>query len=170
MKRREFLARTAQLAAGSTFLVLPFASAASQPHAFYQNAFTGMNGDTVKFSSYLGRPVVLNFWATWCPPCVKEMPDLDQLQKKHTGISFVGVAVDTASNVNKFVQKVQVDYPLLVAGHGGIKLMRELGNDAGGLPFTVVFNAAGQPLTRILGIINPDSLDSYLSAMPPSAS
>lgn len=170
MKRREFIARAAHLAAGGSLLGLPLASVASGAHAFYQNAFTGMDGGSVAFSSYLGKPVVLNFWATWCPPCVKEMPDLDQLQKKHSAVQFVGVAVDTASNVRKFTEKVQVQYPLLVAGHGGIKLMRELGNDAGGLPFTVVFSATGQPLTRILGIINPESLDNYLSSMPASLS
>jgi thiol-disulfide isomerase/thioredoxin len=166
MKRREFLVHAAQLAGAACVPILPAWAAASQPDPFFQNAFTDLKGESVNFSSYLGQPVVLNFWATWCPPCVKEMPDLDQLQKKHSGIRFVGVAVDTSSNVQRFVEKVRVDYPLLVAGHGGIKLMRDLGNSNGGLPFTVVFNAQGLALTRILGVVNPGTLDDYLSAMP----
>src|SRR5690606_2201538 len=117
------------------------------------------------FRSYLGKPVVLNFWATWCPPCVKEMPDLDALHQKHSGVHFVGLAVDTAGNVEKFTQKVKVGYPLLVAGHGGIQLMRELGNKSGGLPFTVIFDAAGREVRHFLGQIKPDELDAQLTQM-----
>ena len=158
--------QAAHMAAGGALFSLPALVTAAGAHPFYQNIFTNLNGDSVKFDTFLGQPVVVNFWATWCPPCVKEMPDLDELHKKHAGIRFVGVAVDTASNVRRFGDKVQVSYPLLVAGHAGIKLMRDLGNDNGGLPFTVVFNAKGQPLTRMLGQINPQSLDDYLGNMP----
>src|SRR5690606_21467840 len=96
---------------------------------------------------------------------VKEMPDLDALHQKHTSVHFVGLAVDTAKNVDKFIQKVQVSYPLLIAGHGGIKQMRDLGNQTGGLPFTVIFDANGRMSTKILGQIKPDELDSYLTGM-----
>src|SRR3546814_17822458 len=91
---------------------------------------------------------LLNFWATWCPPCVKEMPDLEALHQKHRQAHFVGLAVDTAVNVRKFGEKVHVSYPLLIAGHGGIKLMRELGHKNGGLHFTVVFDKNGRKIGR----------------------
>src|SRR5690606_15495827 len=132
---------------------------------FYAHAFPDTQGAQVEFTDYLGKPLVLNFWATWCPPCVKEMPDLDALHKKYDQIQFVGLAVDTSTNVEKFGQKVQVSYPLLIAGHGGIKLMRGLGNKNGGLPFTVVFDEKGRVATQILGQIKPDELDRYLSNM-----
>ncbi|NYT80131.1 TlpA family protein disulfide reductase [Alcaligenaceae bacterium] len=166
MKRREFLRRASLapiIAAGLSGIVPVARATALPPHAFYANAFPTPSGADTPFRSYLGKPVVLNFWATWCPPCVKEMPDLDALHKKHTGVHFVGLAVDTAANVEKFGQKVQVSYPLLVAGHGGIKLMRDLGNKNGGLPFTVVFDKDGRELRHFLGQIKPEELDAYIA-------
>src|SRR5690554_7624131 len=134
MNRRDLLragVAVGALASGGTLARVAVASAAP----FYDLEFPDAAGQPRRVSEFLGKPMVLNFWATWCPPCVKEMPDLDALQKKHAGVQFVGLAVDTAANVQKFTEKVRVDYPLLIAGHGGIKLMRGLGNKNGGLPF-----------------------------------
>lgn len=163
MKRREFL-RYAAAAAAATALPLQSAYAAAlPPDPFYANDFPDLQGRQVEFSRYLGKPLVLNFWATWCAPCVKEMPDLDALHKKYGNVGFVGLAVDTLVNVEKFGTKVQVSYPLLIAGHGGIKLMRSLGNKQGGLPFTVVFDKQGQVAKRLLGQIKPAELDRIIA-------
>lgn len=129
----------------------------------FDSVFSSVDGKAQSLSKYLDKPLVLNFWATWCPPCVKEMPDLDALQHKYPNINIVGLAVDTATNVVKFGSKVQVSYPLLVAGHGGIKLMRELGNPKGGLPFTIVFNKSGKPYKQFLGQVSYEDLDSVLT-------
>lgn len=162
MKRREFL-RHATWSTAGMLLPLKWASAgALPPDPFYANGFPDTQGRQVELAQYLGKPLVLNFWATWCAPCVKEMPDLDMLHKKHDGVNFVGLAVDTPVNVQKFGTKVQVSYPLLIAGHGGIQLMRDLGNKQGGLPFTVVFNENGQLSHKILGQVKPDELDRFI--------
>ncbi len=116
-------------------------------------------------SGWLGKPLVMNFWATWCPPCVKEMPDLDALHKKYPAVQFLGMGVDTASNIRSFIQKTQVSYPLLVVGHDGIQLMRDLGNQVGGLPFTVVFNAKGQPIHRVLGEVKPAQFEPIVQGL-----
>lgn len=156
---------TAGAAVGG-LLPLQWAQAAAlPPDPFYANGFPNVNGGQVELTQYLGKPLVLNFWATWCAPCVKEMPDLDALHKKYPGIHFVGLAVDTLVNVEKFSQKVRVSYPVLIAGHSGIQLMRTLGNKQGGLPFTVVFNDKGQIATKILGQIKPEELDAYIQGM-----
>lgn len=168
MKRRDFLRQAAVGAAGAAGLLglaWPAWASALPPDPFYAHTFSDTQGGQVEFAEYLGKPLVLNFWATWCPPCVKEMPDLDALHKKHGNVQFVGLAVDTAANVQKFGEKVQVSYPLLIAGHGGIKLMRGLGNKNGGLPFTVVFDEKGRVSTKMLGQIKPDELDRYLANM-----
>lgn len=165
MNRRVFLGGLSA-AALLPLAGMPAVRAASlPPDAFYGRSFPNLQGGDVALSDYLGKPMVLNFWATWCPPCVKEMPDLDALHAKHPGVHFVGLAVDTATNVERFIQKVQVSYSLLVAGHGGIQSMRELGNKQGGLPFTVVFDAAGHVAHRILGQVKPDELDRFLTEL-----
>lgn len=122
-------------------------------------------GGTHALAEFKGQPMVVNFWATWCAPCVREMPELDALQKKYPHVRFVGFGVDREENMRKFVEKVQVSYPLWVAGAGAIDLLRKLGNPAGGLPFTVVFNADGSINRKILGEIKVDDLDRTLSGI-----
>jgi len=112
---------------------------------------------------YRGRPLVVNFWATWCAPCVKEMPDLDALHRRFPKVQFVGIGVDTAENITQFIKKVPVAYPLLVAGNDGVDIVRSLGNTSGGLPFTVVFDADGSVRRTILGQVAVDDLAATLS-------
>lgn len=124
-----------------------------------------LNGASHSLAGWKGQPIVVNFWATWCAPCVKEMPALDALQKKYPQVRFVGIGVDSAVNMQKFVEKVQVSYPLWVIGAGAIDTLRKLGNPSGGLPFTIVFNADGSINRKILGEVQPDDLDRTLSGL-----
>jgi len=124
-----------------------------------------LNGASHSLAGWKGQPIVVNFWATWCAPCVKEMPALDALQKKYPQVRFVGIGVDSAANMQKFVEKVQVSYPLWVIGAGAIDTLRKLGNPSGGLPFTIVFNADGSINRKILGEVQPDDLDRTLSGL-----
>ncbi|MGE8688251.1 MAG: TlpA family protein disulfide reductase [Achromobacter sp.] len=133
--------------------------------ALMQQQLPDLNGASHSLSGWKGRPIVVNFWATWCAPCVREMPELDALQKKYPDIRFVGIGVDSAANMQKFVEKVQVSYPLWVIGAGAIDTLRKLGNPSGGLPFTIVFNADGSINRKILGEIQPDDLDRTLSGL-----
>jgi thiol-disulfide isomerase/thioredoxin len=168
MRRRDFLQGVAALAAGAAGFAPaagPAQAAALAPDPFYGLSFPDLQGKTVQLDTYLGKTLVANFWATWCAPCVKEMPDLDALHKKYPDIQIVGLAIDTAANVEKFGEKVQVSYPLLIAGHGGIQHMRALGNKNGGLPFTVVFDGKGRPAKTILGQVDAHELDQLLAGM-----
>lgn len=133
--------------------------------ALMQLQMPDLNGASHSLADFKGQPMVVNFWATWCAPCVKEMPELDALQKKYPHIRFVGIGVDTAANMQKFVEKVQVSYPLWVIGAGAIDTLRKLGNPSGGLPFTLVFNADGGINRKILGEIQPDDLNQTLSSL-----
>jgi len=165
-RRRLMGAGLAASAAGIVLLRTLPGHAADTPDSLFQAEFADVNGKPYPLSDFLGKPLVVNFWATWCPPCVHEMPDLQSLFEQHPQAGFVGLAVDTEANVRRFsTQKVQVSYPLLIIGFDGIELMRPLGNTSGGLPFTVVFNAQGQVSERILGPVKPENLAGLLERL-----
>lgn len=118
-------------------------------------------------SQFRGKPLVVNFWASWCGPCVAEMPSLATLHKQYEakGVNFVGIAVDTPPNVQGFLAKVKVNYPLVVAGFGGSDLARQFGDEQGALPFTVVIDASGKVRSTMLGQIKPAKLAAVLDQL-----
>jgi thiol-disulfide isomerase/thioredoxin len=121
-------------------------------------AFWAMTLDTLAqtplaMATLQGRPLVLNFWATWCPPCVREMPALDRFYRDHRarGWQVLGLAADNAAAVREFLARAPVAFPIALAGFEGIDLSRRLGNLSGGLPFTVVFGRDGRLQHRHIG-------------------
>ena len=136
----------------------PPVSNAPDTAAFFAANLPDMEGVVTSMSKWRNEPLVINFWATWCPPCVKEMPDLNELAHANPKARFLGIAIDTSANVREFVTKVPVSYPIFIAGHTGIDLVRALGNPAGGLPFTVLVSPAGRAVEVILGPVDPISL------------
>jgi len=135
------------------------------PNALLEATLPDMAGREVPFKNYLGKPIVVNFWATWCAPCVEEMPALNEMAQSMPGVQFVGIGIDTADKIREFVAKIPVSYPLLIAGHGGIALLRELGNPTGGLPFTVMFDANGSMIDTILGQVQLDDLQARIRTL-----
>lgn len=133
------------------------------PQAFFSANLPDLQGQTFPMSSLKGQALVVNFWATWCPPCVEEMPLLDRLSKEVPQVKFVGIGIDTAKNIAEFAAKIPVVFPLYVAGHGGIAMVRDLGNAAGGLPFTVLIDTKGQIFKLILGQVEADSLRASIT-------
>jgi thiol-disulfide isomerase/thioredoxin len=111
----------------------------------WQLRFAQLDGSELAMASLKGRPLLLNFWGTWCPPCVAEMPELDRFARDHAsaGWRVLGLAVDSTLPVREFLANRPVGYSIALAGFEGAGLSRELGNHQGGLPFTVAFNAAG---------------------------
>lgn len=124
-------------------------------------------GTSQKLAAFKGKPVVVNFWASWCGPCVKEMPTLATMHREYEkkGITFIGVGVDSEKNVNAFLQKVPVDYPIYIAGFGGADLARNFGNNAGALPFTVVIDAKGAIRLTKLGEVDQKELKTVLDSL-----
>jgi thiol-disulfide isomerase/thioredoxin len=141
------------------------ARVSANPLALYNARLPGLDGQEFLLSTLKGRPIVVNFWATWCAPCVQEMPYLDAIAKERPEIAFVGIGIDTAQNIIQFVAKLPVSYQLLVAGHAGIAMVRELGNSAGGLPFTVLFDANGSIFDSILGQVEPTDLRNRIERL-----
>ena len=124
-------------------------------------------GTSQPLAAYKGKPVVVNFWASWCGPCVKEMPTLSAMQREYEkkGITFIGLGVDSEKNVNDFLKKIPVDYPVYVTGFGGAELARSFGNKAGGLPFTVVIDSDGRVRLTKLGEVDASELKHTLDGL-----
>ncbi len=118
------------------------------------------NGQMQELSKWRGKPLVVNFWASWCPPCVREMPALAELaqQLEPKGIVVLGMGVDKAEQIRNFIEKHQIRYPQYVLDSTGVKLSQELGNQAGGLPFTVLIDSKGAIKKTYLGELNFDQL------------
>ncbi|WP_116136750.1 TlpA family protein disulfide reductase [Trinickia diaoshuihuensis] len=130
-------------------------------------ALQDVSGKPQTLAPYKGRVLVVNFWASWCAPCVAEMPELVRLHDAYAGkgVQFVGIGVDSEQNIQNFLKKVPVDYPILVSGFGGADLARSLGNSAGALPFTVVIDANGVVRSTKLGQVAPTELRRTLDAL-----
>ncbi|MGE0859057.1 MAG: TlpA family protein disulfide reductase [Gammaproteobacteria bacterium] len=116
-------------------------------------SFKDLEGRDQPLAQWRGKHVVLNFWATWCPPCLKEIPAFIDLQRtlEARGLTFVGVALDEVAPVQAFVAEHGVNYPVLVGDQDVARLMSALGNEIGGLPYTVVLDPEGQVLMRHQG-------------------
>ncbi|MCG2633345.1 MAG: TlpA family protein disulfide reductase [Gammaproteobacteria bacterium] len=99
---------------------------------------------------WLGQVVVLNFWASWCPPCVKEMPEFAALQSEYgeRGVQFVGIASEPDDAARAFLQKTPVNYPILLGNLDAISIAQAYGNSMGALPFTVFIGRDGQIAAR----------------------
>lgn len=163
MDRRNFL-RTTSLAALGVVAGAGGAGASILPaDPVFGRSFADLQGHDQALSAYVGRPVLMNFWASWCAPCVREMPLLETLHQRHPDLSVLGLAIDTRVNVERFLQKVTVTYPLLLTGTQGIPLMRELGNKGGGLPFTLLFDRNGRVADSVMGELKPDDIQARLT-------
>lgn len=113
-------------------------------------------GTQQPLAQWRGRLLVVNFWATWCPPCVEEMPELSELHRELAprGLAMIGIGIDTQPKIAEFAAKSPVSYPLVVAGMGGTEIGRRFGNQAGVLPFTVLVGRDGRIAHRLLGRVD----------------
>jgi thiol-disulfide isomerase/thioredoxin len=128
--------------------------------AFWTGRFEGPNGEVVTVRQFQGKPLLVNFWATWCPPCVDELPLLNHFHAVQSarGWQVLGLAVDQPSAVRNFLKKLPLSFPVGMAGLAGTELSRGLGNISGGLPYSVVFDASGKLVHQKIGKLTEKDL------------
>ncbi|WP_051304950.1 TlpA family protein disulfide reductase [Chitinilyticum litopenaei] len=122
-------------------------------------AASPLQSDTLR-----GKPLIINYWASWCSPCREEMPELAALQRQHgQNLTILGIALDERSAVQAFLQQTPVNYPVLLGDFAGISaLMVEQGNEKRGLPYTVLFDAQGREVARFSGRVHAEQLNALL--------
>ena len=126
-----------------------------------------VKGEVQPLAQWQGKPLIVNFWATWCAPCVEEMPELSELQAEiaSRNIHILGIGIDSPSNIAQFAAKYKISYPLYTGGIDGSELARQLGNQAGGLPYTVLIDREGKVKKTYLGRLKMEELRRDLAAL-----
>jgi len=134
--------------------------------AFFANPWQTPDGKPANSQNWRGNVLVVNFWASWCPPCVEEMPALDKIAQEYTpkNVLIVGIGIDSPSNIREFLQKTPVSYPIVLGGIEGSNLSKQMGNTQGALPYTVVINPKGKSIYTKLGKINEEELKKAINS------
>ena len=124
----------------------------------------GLDGSLMQLpQAHAGRPQLINLWASWCGPCIEEMPELDRFanQQASEGTQVVGIALDDADAVRTFLERVPVRYPILIDAAGPADAGVQLGNVKGVLPYTVLLDAQGRLLKQKIGPFRDGEIDSW---------
>jgi thiol-disulfide isomerase/thioredoxin len=139
------------------------ALAETLPESVLDTALGGIDKETHHLSDWRGKLRVLNFWATWCAPCLGEIPLLQAAADEwRQDVVVIGVALDNANDVRRLSQHMGIRYPLLLAEGKGPGLMRSVGNQSGALPYTLLVDGRGNVLQRHFGPITANQLDRWL--------
>jgi len=145
-------------------LLLALAAACAQANGF---TLTDTEGKSHTLAGYKGKWVLVNFWATWCPPCQEEIPDLIALhENKKNNLVVIGIAMDyrNAQQVTDFADGLLVDYPIVL---GNAQVASQIG-PIQGLPTTYLYNPDGKLVAQQVGAITRESVESFIARKAPS--
>lgn len=157
------------LAAGLYFRTgdVESATAPPTPPGLMESALADLKGTKTPLATWKGKVLVINFWATWCAPCRKEIPALIRMQQKFgpRGLQFVGIAIDEKDKVEPYVREMGINYPILIGELDAVELSRSLGNQLGALPFTVVVDRTGKVVKTELGGVDEARLTGVVQPL-----
>ncbi len=138
----------------------------AMPDRLPEVSLPDLTGLPHRLSDWTGRPLVINFWATWCEPCRREIPLLEDLRRENSrnGFELVGIAIDQRDSVDKFVHDLKIDYPVLVGERGGLEAAAAFGMEPV-LPFTVFADSQGRIVTLKLGELHRDEATFILARL-----
>lgn len=133
----------------------------------YATRLADLKGSLQHVEQWRGRVLIVNFWATWCAPCREEIPGFVRLQDRHgaRGLLFVGIAIDQPEKVGRFAREFHMNYPVLVGGLGALDLLRQAGNRAGVLPYTVVIDRQGKLVSEKAGGVKLEELEALIQPL-----
>jgi thiol-disulfide isomerase/thioredoxin len=123
-----------------------------------------LDGELRHISEWDGDVVLVNFWATWCPPCLKEMPAFVEVQEayRERGVTIVAVAIDSEQDVRDFNETYGLNFPVLLGQSGGMAVSRDYGNRVGALPYSVLFDRVGTIRFVKAGELHKETLEDQL--------
>jgi thiol-disulfide isomerase/thioredoxin len=135
--------------------------------AILEASLPDLQGDDQAVSQWLGKVMVVNFWATWCTPCREEIPEFIEAQNKYgdQGLIFVGIAIDQPDKVKMFSQEFGINYPVLIGSFNTWSLLEAAGNRMSALPYTVVLNRSGEIVDTYLGRVNLKKLEKLVEPL-----
>ncbi len=167
--RRAFLTAAVALGAavGGAGLYTWRATRSAEGAALLRQVLPDAMGRPQSFEQWRGKVLIINFWATWCPPCREEIPVFVKLQHEYgpQGLQFVGIAVDQPDKVVAFVRDFRINYPIVIGGMDSMEWARQLGNRNGGLPFTIIADRDGIVVGNHLGAMNEQAVFSYVRTL-----
>ena len=125
-----------------------------------------LEGKEQSLLQWRGKVLVVNFWATWCPPCRAEIPEFARISKENAlnNVQFVGIGMDSAESIRAFKRETEIPYPTLIGDPGSMDLVTDLGNRANGLPFTVILHRDGSIHQVKLGAMPGLELEEALAS------
>lgn len=131
---------------------------------FINASWNDPQGLAIDTNAWKNKVLVINFWASWCPPCVEEMPILAKLSNAADPqkVLFMGLGIDSPSNIREFLQKSPVPFPIVVGGISGSQWGKQLGNTQGALPYTIILDAQGRKVFSKLGKITEDEVNNAI--------
>jgi len=127
----------------------------------------GIDGVRENSAQWLGKVQLINFWATWCPPCKREIPALIKLQNdyRNQGLQVIGIALDNAEAVKQYAEEQGINYPVLVGDDDAVEVSVQLGNDMGILPYTVIVDQLGNISFIRYGEVDRESIENEITKL-----
>jgi thiol-disulfide isomerase/thioredoxin len=132
-----------------------------------QFSLPDITGTEQPISNWQGKILIINFWATWCPPCLEEVPGFIALQKEYTdkNVQFIGIAIDKAELVADYIRSININYPILIAEKNGEQLVQQLGNTMKVIPYTLIVNPSNQIVYQHPGDLTKKELRAQIEPL-----